>query len=402
MLVFGVRDPASVLFSLSRSRTNRKKELASVSLGSFWPCPEFENSMRRKGTMNNRTFILITLLLFLAAPLFGRDKTDVLVMKNGDRMTCEVKGLNGGVLYVSFDYIDGTTSVQWSKVAHLESNQLFIVKTENGAVYTGKLNTPETPAGQPVRIQVLETPDHEVDLERTQIVKMAETSDRFWQRFNGEISSGIIYSKGNQSAQYNVASDLAYVRERWNAAANLSSSLASSTGTNVSTRNDLQLGVSRLLRWDNYFYAGLGNFLQSSVQSIRVQTTLGGGIGRYLKNTNNATISVLGGLAWQSTVYDPSITPIGQQNLGAAVIAANAKFFKFSKTNLDISAVLLPALSQPGRVHFNTNATYYVKLFSNLKWNVSFYGNWDNRPPPNFSGSDYGSSSGLSWTFGNR
>ena len=73
--------------------------------------------------MNNRTIILITLLL-LAAPLFGRDKTDVLVMKNGDRMTCEVKGLNGGVLYVSFDYIDGTTSVQWSKVAHLESNQL--------------------------------------------------------------------------------------------------------------------------------------------------------------------------------------------------------------------------------------------------------------------------------------
>jgi len=84
------------------------------------------------------------------------------------------------------------------------------------------------------------------------------------------------------------------------------------------------------------------------------------------------------------------------------VIAANAKFFKFSKTNLDISATVLPALSQPGRVHFNTNATYYVKLFSNLKWNVSFYGNWDNQPPPNFSGSDYGSSSGLSWTFGNR
>jgi hypothetical protein len=356
--------------------------------------------MRRKA-MNNRTFILITLLL-LAAPLFGRDKTDLLVMKNGDRMTCQIKGLNGGVLYVSFDYIDGTTSVQWSKVAHLESNQLFIVKTEGGAVYTGKLSTPETPAGQPVKIEVVETPEHEVELERTQIVKMAETSDRFWQRFNGEISSGIIYSKGNQSAQYNVGSDAAYIRERWNASGNLSSSLSSSTGTNVSTRNDLQLGASRLLRWDNYFYAGLGNFLQSSVQGIKVQTTLGGGIGRYLKNTNNATISVLGGLAWQSTVYDPSITPLGQQNLAAAVIAADVKLFKFSKTNLNLSAVLLPALSQPGRVHFNTNASYFVKLFSNLKWNVSFYGNWDNQPPPNFSGSDYGSSSGLSWTFGNR
>jgi hypothetical protein len=355
----------------------------------------------RKRPMNIRTIILMTALL-IAAPLSAREKTDVLVMKNGDRMTCQVKGLSGGVLYVSFDYIDGTTSLQWSKVSHLESNQLFIVKTEDGSVYTGRLNTPETPAGQPVKIQVVETPEHEVELERTQIVKMAETSDKFLQRLNGEISSGIIYSKGNQSTQYNIGSDLAYVRERWNAAANFSSSLSSSTGTNVSTRNDLQLGASRLLRWDNYFYAGLGNFLQSSVQGIKVQTTLGGGIGRYLKNTNNATISVLGGLAWQSTVYDPSITPLGQQNLGAAVIAAEVKLFKFSKTNLNISATVLPALSQPGRVHFNTNASYYVKLFSNLKWNVSFYGNWDNQPPANFSGSDYGSSSGLSWTFGNR
>jgi hypothetical protein len=70
--------------------------------------------MRKKAAMNNRTFILTTLLL-LVAPLFGRDKTDVLVMKNGDRMTCQVKGLNGGVLYVSFDYIDGTTAVQCRK-----------------------------------------------------------------------------------------------------------------------------------------------------------------------------------------------------------------------------------------------------------------------------------------------
>jgi len=351
--------------------------------------------------MNIRALILSSALL-VAAPLFAREKTDVIVMKNGDRLTCQVKGLDGGVLYVSLDYIDGTTSVQWSKVAHLESNQLFIVQTGNGEVYTGKLKTPETPAGQPVKIEIVETPENEAVVDRSQIVKMGQTSDRFWQRFNGEISSGIIYSKGNQSTQYNVASDAAYLRERWNAGANFSSSLSSSTGSNVSTRNDLQLSAARLLRWDNYFYAGLANFLQSSEQGIRLQTTIGGGVGRYLKNTNNATISVLGGLAFETTDYQPSIASQGQQNLITAVIAADVKLFKFSKTNLDITAMVFPALSQPGRVHFNTNASYYVKLFSNLKWNLSFYGNWDNQPPPTFSGSDYGSSSGLSWTFGNR
>src|SRR6478672_7594150 len=100
--------------------------------------------------------LILNFLLFLAAPLLARDKTDLLIMKNGDRMTCEIKGLNSGVLYVSFDYIDGTASVNWSKVARLESTQLFIVKTEDGSAYTGTLNTAETAGGRPVKIQVVE------------------------------------------------------------------------------------------------------------------------------------------------------------------------------------------------------------------------------------------------------
>jgi hypothetical protein len=137
-----------------------------------------------------------------------------------------------------------------------------------------------------------------------------------------------------------------------------------------------------------------------SVQGIALQTTLGGGIGRYLKNTNDANVAVLGGLAWQRTNYQPSAMQVGTQNLATGVIAANVNLFKFSKTNLSVTATLFPAVSEPGRVHFNMNAAYYVKLFRNLKWNISFYGNWDNRPPDGLSGSDYGSSSGLSWTFG--
>src|SRR5580700_1939823 len=103
--------------------------------------------------MSIRALILSSFLL-LTPPLFARDKTDVMVMKNGDRMTCEIKGLDGGVLYVSFDYIDGTASVDWSKVAHLESKQLFIVKTQDGSMYTGMLETAETAAGRPAKIQV--------------------------------------------------------------------------------------------------------------------------------------------------------------------------------------------------------------------------------------------------------
>src|SRR6201998_2094203 len=136
--------------------------------------------------MTNPLF-LFTFIFFAATLLYSREKTDVLVMTNGDRMTCEVKGLDAGVLYVSFDYIDGTSSVDWSKVSRLESKQLFVVKTEDGSVYTGELRTEETEANRPVQIKVLLAEQEEV-VNRSQVVSMIATSDKFWNRFNGEVS----------------------------------------------------------------------------------------------------------------------------------------------------------------------------------------------------------------------
>jgi hypothetical protein len=349
--------------------------------------------------MNIRTLVLSTILL--TGPLYARDKTDVMVMTNGDRITCAVKGLEKGVLYVDLDYIDGTVSVDWSKVARLESRQLFYVKTEDGSVYTGTLSTPDA-GGRPVKIHVMEGPEHEAVIDAPQIVRMTATSENFWKRFDGEIDFGTIYSKGNQSTQYSLGSATNYIRELWGANAGFDSNLSSSTGVNVSTRNFVYLNAYHWLPGNHWFYSGLSSFLQSSEQGIDLQSTLGGGVGRYLTNTNFASVKVLGGLAWQNTSYQHSVVPPGGPNLAAALISAEAKLFRFSKTNLDATAGIFPALSEPGRVRFNTNVAYHIKLFSNLKWNISFYGNWDNRPPPGFSGSDYGTSSGVSWTFGLR
>ena len=351
--------------------------------------------------MSFRTLVLCSVLL-LVAPLFGREKSDVIVMKNGDRLTCEIRGLDSGVLYVKLDYILGTSSVQWSKVDHLESRQLFIVKTENGLVFTGTLSAAELQGDRPAKIEVTSGPEKKVALERAEVVQMQPTSEKFWQRFNGDINLGVIYSKANQSTQFNLNSAVQYPRERWSAGVSYSSTLASSTGVNASARNQIDYNAQRLLRWNNWFYEGLGIFLQSSEQDINLQTTLGAGVGRYLKNTNNAQISVLGGVGWQNTAYRTTTQPQGSQSLADAVVAGEMRFFRFNKTSLDLSAIVLPALSQPGRVHANTNVSYYIKVFSNLTWNISFYGNWDNRQPANFSGCDYGTSSGLGWTFGNR
>jgi hypothetical protein len=304
--------------------------------------------------MNTRILVLCCALL-LAAPVFARDKSDLITMRNGDRITCEIKGLDADTLYISVDYILSTLSVNWSKVDHVESKQLFIVKTQDGLVYSGTLSTPETLGERPLKIQILEPSNNTVELDKTQITKMDETSRNFLQRFNGEVGMGIIYSKGNQSTQYNLTSGFNYPRERWAASASYNSTLSSNTGGTVSTRNELTLNAQRLLRWNNWYYAGLADFLQSSEQAIQLQSTFGGGIGRYLKNNNHAAISVVGGLAWQRIRYQQNIEPASTQNVFSGLIGSEVKLFYFNKTNLAVTANLLPALSEPGRVHFNLN-----------------------------------------------
>jgi hypothetical protein len=356
------------------------------------------NGMKTKPARNMLAVILCYIVL-LSPPLFARERTDVIVMKNGDHLTGEIKGLNAGVLYVSMKYILGTSSLQWSEVARVESKQLFLVKTEGGSVYTGTLNTANGTAGRPVTIEVAPIAGQKVEIDRPRIVAMDVTSTKFFQRFNGSIDSGIIYSKGNESTQYNLGSQINYPRERWAAAASFNSTLADSTGAPVSVRDQVYVDAFHLLRSNNWFYDGLGLFLHSSEQGISRQVTVGGAIGRYLKNTNRARISVFAGFAGQNTDYQQGII---QQNVASGLVAANVQFFRFNKTNANVTTVFLPVIDQSGRVKFNMNATYYIKLMSNLSWNVSFYGNWDSRPPDGLAGSDYGSSSGLSLTFGNK
>lgn len=349
-----------------------------------------------------RKSAVVFFCLFLSGYLLAGDKTDVVFMKNGDRLTCEIKGLASGVLYVSVDYLLGTQSMEWAQVEQLQSKHLFIVKTQDGRTYTGTLSTVEVGGARPVELKIVENQGQIVVLDQMQVVQAEQSSEKFLQRFNGSINSGIIYSKGNQTTQYNLNSDVEYPRERWAAGAAFNSSLSTSSGVTASTRNDGSFNGMRLLRRDNWFYSGQADFLQSSEQGIKLQSTLGGGMGHYLKNTNQTQISLSGGLAWQGTKYEQSSVSLPEQNLAAVLIAAKLKLYRFNKTHLDLNALLLPVLSDPGRVKFATNVGYYVKFLGDFTWNVSFYSNWDSQPPPGFSGSDYGTSSGLGWTFGNR
>jgi Protein of unknown function, DUF481 len=228
--------------------------------------------------------LLATAPLHATEPLHDGEKTDILYMRNGDRLTCEIKSLNGGALQVSLNYVDGTISIDWAAIERLDSKRLFIVKLEDGSVYSGKLSIADAEPGKPTKLQISSGPGSFVLIEKEQIVQMGETSESFWRRFAVDIASGIIFSKANAQTQYNISASVTYPQPTWSAGILANSTLSTSSGVAASTRNQLDLGFSHLLRHRNWFYTGQAGLLQSTEQGVDLRSSIGGGVGRYFKN----------------------------------------------------------------------------------------------------------------------
>jgi Protein of unknown function, DUF481 len=347
------------------------------------------------------TVLLGATLLLGPTPALA-PKTDVLYMKNGDRITCEVKTMDAGAVYVSLDYVDGTIAVNWSVIARLESTHLFLVELDDGSVHTGRISVRSIAETDSVLMEVTQPGGPSITLEVSRIAGLSRTSDSFFGRLNGNLTSGVSFAKGNNTTTYNIASNVNYPRPRWSVAMTFNSNLSSSSGSSTSTRNQFTLVGAHLMRWNNWYYTGFGSALQSAEQQISLQANLGAGIGRYLKKTSNVRASVVGGVVYQETNYEASVTTATSEDLVGLMLLGTLNYVKFKRTTLTLTIDAIPSLTDPGRFFFGSNASYFLKLFGTVNWNLSFYGNWDTQPPSGTSGNDYGINSGLSWTFGNQ
>ncbi len=342
----------------------------------------------------------ILLSVCLAGGLTARTKTDVVVMTNGDRFTCEIEKLERGVLYTSFDYVDGTVAMQWSKVARVESSQLFIVHTQDGSIFEGTIRTTENPGQKPVRIEVLEPSKQSALLEQGRVVELAPTTESVWRRFSGHFNSGLMYTKGNETTQYNMGADLRVRGEHWRFASDFVSNFSKSSEVVAASRNQSRLWARRVIGGRRaWYYSAAAEFLHSSQQGINLQTTLGAGFGRFLRDSNTARLAVTAYLAVQQTRYESSTKTDSRPNALGAMFAGDLHLFRFKKTSFDLTASALPILTEIGRIRSYANTAYSIQVVSTLWFKLSFYGSWDNRPPSNFSGSDYGVSSSISYSF---
>jgi Protein of unknown function, DUF481 len=371
---------------------------ATVSLGklSIFAIRRLEMAYHTCSSPVSRVVVLVGLVVVACLPSPAEVKrNDVVIMKNGDRLTGEVKKLENGVLYVKTAYFSGSVGLDWLQVEKVQSTGEFQVVLKNGDRSVGKIE--KVPAEEaPGKDFGVNVPSGEVHASADDVVTIETQKRNFWRQLTGAIDFGLDFTSGNGQTSFSSDASANYLTRKWMAGVSFNSSFAGQSGTSKTNLVETQT-LDGLFMSRNSFVAGLGDFLHSSQQDLSLRTTLGGVYGRYWLRTNHNSLVWLAGVVYAHESFQAANQP-SDQNV-EALLGLQYQLFRFDRYSMQSQLLVYPGLSDAGRIRSTTKTTFSMKLTNNFHTDFSFWDNYDSRPPTNAKGNELGISNSLGWTF---
>jgi hypothetical protein len=105
-------------------------------------------------------------------------RADTVVMKNGDRLTGEVKKLENGVLYLDTDYVSGSIRLDYLRVTRIESTGRYQVVLNSGERFSGTIRKEPENEGVNEGFKVA-TPEREMKVSSRDVVNIRITKTEF-------------------------------------------------------------------------------------------------------------------------------------------------------------------------------------------------------------------------------
>jgi hypothetical protein len=341
------------------------------------------------------TLFLLTSTLPLTLLARAQSKDDVVVMKNGDRFTGEIKGLSRGELSFKAKYMVDSVRLDWKDVDRLQSGNSFLISLANGNRYTGRIEEVNGRISEVIGIAGAEST---VTTAPSEVVLIQPRKESFWDQLDGSVSYGFTFTGDNNQASSALSATVGYTGNKNAVQVSTSSQLnVQSKGVN-SSRFTLNGEYLRKLT-QNWFYDGLIDLLKSDQQKLDLRNTYGGGIGRHLLQTDQSSILVFGGLVYTHESYASQPESESVRNNAESLIGLRASTFRFAKMDVNSQLLVYPSLSDPGRVRLSTQTNANIEFIKNFFADFSLYENFDSRPPIEAPRNDVGVTTGLGWKF---
>jgi len=349
---------------------------------------------------------LAAILILLCLPLAAHAaKTDVVVLLNGDAVTGEIKSLEFGELRYSTDSM-GTVSIEWEEVVSLKSNQSLQVEVGSGTrdfggfFAAGADGTVGVGRGENIR-----------ELNLSQIIRITpiETDEKIWQRFEGSVKIGFNSDKASSVTVGNLSANVRYRARTYLLGLDLIQSITDQPGAETTENQSITLNYQRF-RSSRWYTDWFTSTEKNDEQGVERRLSAGGGLGKYLVQSNKNQFSVLVGLvATQTTLAgiapelsdttDPAPAP-------TTTTDAEAKFsVKYLHRSLDPSSDMtfttdiFPRLEDFSSFRSNSNLTFRRELIEDLFFDLSFYYTYLSEPAEGAEKDDYGVVTSIGYSF---
>ena len=312
-------------------------------------------------------------------------------MKNGDRLTGEVRKLERGYLTYKTDDM-GTLSVEWDDVAQVTARTEFEVDDLQGGIYFGTLQPgPEdgllTVAGL-VGSQTILMAD---------VVRILRLGDSFWDGVDGSIDAGLSYTSSNELSTLDFFAEILFKRPSYQVTASLASTLTRQPEIEDTRRNDLTMNYVDLLpnRWMAF---AVGELEQNRALGIDARASVAGGAGRFLVQTPHSELLLGVGVNLNREV--PVDGP-QTNNVELVIPLRYDKFaYDFPKVDIRVGFATFVGLNDWGRVRAELDLRLRRELLKDFSASLIGWESYDNRPlTPDGPNHDYGLTFTLGWTY---
>jgi uncharacterized protein DUF481 len=354
--------------------------------------------MRSRRTTRRNRFRIARLWLALCAIACGPGwafaaKTDLVILRNGDRITGEVKGLAHGKLDYSTDDI-GRLSVEWDKVARLSSPNRFQFELGSGIKYFGRPGIPSRDGFLVVLAAGADT------LPMASVVEISPINAAFVQRLESYLDVGLTVAKANQATTFSLSGAAEYRGPEIGSQFKFDSYAQGQESVPTTTRNSARQSVSWFLprRWSAVAIAQLE---QNDELDLDHRITGGGAMNRALAHTNQMEFSVAGGIVGTQERFSGASASTSKTSLeGLVTVGWSAFRFDSPKLDFSFSSALFPGLSDWGRIRGQAEVRLKYEVFTDFNAGILFTDTFDSRPPETgATKNDYVTTLTIGWSY---
>jgi hypothetical protein len=337
---------------------------------------------------------LLICLIFICFSFLSvqAQKNDTIYLRNGDRITGELKKFEYGLLNLSTEAMK-TISIEFEDINTIHSAKFFDIRTTTGNRYFGHLMKSKVLA----TVNIITFTDT-IPKRLWDIVTITPIKQTFFQKIDGSVDFGLSYSKASDVFQCSANLQATHRTINYATKFNLSSILTDNGDEGVSRNNDIGIGLTRFL--PNKWFARATAQGQENTEldlDFRLQGGIGGGYD-FIRNNSIRFYGMAGLVANHEKTISSSVV---SDNI-EALLAAQFKWFQYRTPKIDITTnfELYPSLTINDRVRFEYDIAAKYELIKDLFFNLQFYGSSDSKPSSGgTSKSDWGIITSIGYTF---